>query len=80
MAAMITTDDNPFDPRVDWDQWQAWDVEHGYNTCAYLARIVATSGEFPEVLQAADTEKAIDEIIEIHAGGIYKKLPLGPAA
>jgi hypothetical protein len=77
MAAMITTEDNPFDPRTDYASWYAWDVEQGYNTCAYLARIVALFPDsFPDELQDAAVEEAIDEIIEIHAGGLYKKLPV----
>jgi hypothetical protein len=80
MAAMITTNDNPIDPREDFTAWYAWDVEHGYNTCAYLARVAATSHNIPDVLNEHYIEKAIDEIIEIHAGGIYKKLPVSEAA
>lgn len=80
MAAMITTEDNPFDPRIDFPHWYAWDVEHGYNTCAYLGRVVVVSDELPDVLYDHYVEKAIDEIISIHAGGIYKKLPLQTAA
>lgn len=80
MAAMITTVDNPFDPRTQYPAWYAWDVEQGYNTCAYLARIVALFPDsFPESLQDVAIEQAIDEIIEIHDGGLYKKLELTAA-
>lgn len=80
MAAMITTLDNPFDPREDFTSWYAWDTEHGYNTCAYLARVAVVSEAFPEPVQAKQIELAIDEIIKIHNGGMYKKLPLDQAA
>lgn len=76
MAAMITTVDNPFDPREDYDSWLAWDVEHGYNTNSYLARVASVADEFPEAVQERQIEIAIDEIIEMHSGGIYKKLKL----
>lgn len=76
MAVMITTEDNPFDPREDYWSWYQWDVEHGYNTCSYLARIVHLSDGFPQAVQDKETEKAIDEIIEMHDGGLYKKLEL----
>lgn len=76
MAAMITTLDNPHDPRQDYDAWYQWDIEHGYYTCAYLARVAKVSDEFPQEVRDAEIEAAIDEIIEIHAGGMYKKLPL----
>lgn len=80
MAAMITTIDNPIDPRRDFARWYAWDVENGYNTCAYLARIVVLLPDEPEVLHDHQVEVAIDEIIKIHAGGMYKKLPVDLAA
>lgn len=74
MAAMITTTDNPYDPRQDFPAWFTWDVQNGYNTCAYLARVAVIASELPQVVQDHQIEEAIDEIIEIHAGGIYKKL------
>lgn len=80
MAAMISTEDNPFDPRTDWVSWYEWDVEHGYNTCAYLARVASLSSEFPQSTQEKQIEQAIDEIIEIHNGGMYVKLPVEVAA
>lgn len=79
MAAMITTEDNPFDPREDWAAWYQWDVASGYNTCAYLDRVAMVADDLPEVMQHAQVEKAIDEIIEIHDGGLYRKLYLEAA-
>lgn len=76
MAAMITTEDNPYDPRDDFPHWYAWDLEHGYNTCAYLARITTLLPGQPEILDDYEVERAINEIIEIHNGGFYKKLPI----
>jgi hypothetical protein len=80
MAAMITTIDNPHDPRTDFLSWYAWDTQNGYNTCAYLARVALVSPELPEPVTDQEIEDAIDEIIRIHAGGMYMKLPLFDAA
>lgn len=80
MAAMITTEDNPFDPRQDFWAWYQWDVEQGYNTCAYLARVAQAADEVPQEVIDRQIEQAIDEIIELHSGGIYKKLPIEEAA
>lgn len=80
VPAMITTEDNPYDPRTDYPSWYRWDVGQGYNTCAYLARVAAVPDELPEAIQDAYIEAAIDEIIALHAGGLYKKLPLPHAA
>lgn len=80
MAAMLTTEDNPFDPRTHYQQWYAWDVAQGYNTCALLARIVvAPEDDFPQEIINLIIDKAMDEIISLHAGGLYKKLPLEAA-
>lgn len=76
MAAMITTEDNPYDPRTDYASWYRWDVGEGYNTCSYLARVASLPDDLPEIVRESYLEAAIDEIIEIHAGGMYKKLPL----
>lgn len=76
MASMITTVDNPFDPRTDWDSWYQWDVAQGYNTCAYLDRVASVADEFPEGVQLQNIEEAIDEIVAIHNGELYKKLPV----
>jgi hypothetical protein len=76
VSAMITTVDNPHDPRIDFPSWYAWDTENGYNTCAYLARIALVSPDLPEPVTDQEIEDAIDEIIKIHAGGMYMKLPL----
>lgn len=74
MPAMITTVDNPHDPRQDFARWYAWDVQQGYNTCAYLARVAVISENMPSIVQDRQMESAIDEIIRMHAGGLYKKL------
>lgn len=74
MSSMITTVDNPYDPRTDFEAWYMWDTGHGYNTSAYLDRVAAVSEEFPEAIRDRQVEDAIDEIIAIHNGGMYKKL------
>ena len=36
---MLTTFDNPFNPFEQFVQWRLFDIEKGYYTCEYLARI-----------------------------------------
>ena len=74
MASMITTVDNPYDPRTDFEAWYMWDTGQGYNTSAYLDRVSAVAEEFPSAVQDRNVEDAIDEIIAIHSNGMYKKL------
>lgn len=79
MAIMLTTRDNPVDPREDFAAWYAWDVGEGYNTCQYLARIAVLADDFPQEFNDRLIEKAADEIIALH-GDLYKKLPVLEAA
>ena len=76
MASMLTTEDNPYDPREDFMAWYAWDVDQGYNTCAYLAGVALAPEELPQVFIDLIIDRAMDEIIREHAGGLYKKLPV----
>lgn len=70
----ITTFDNPFDPFKQFTQWFLFDVEKGYNTCGYLARIARTSEQFSEEENNSEVERAIDEIIKYDFLNIYKKV------
>jgi hypothetical protein len=71
---MLTTEDNPFDPFTEYNEWYVFDERSGYHTCAYLARIERTSDEMSEGDQAIAHEAAIDEIVEMNLLGIYKKV------
>lgn len=72
--SMLTTEDNPFDPFTQFDEWYNFDEASGYHTTAYLARIVKTSSALSEVDQSLAIEQAIDEIIEENILGIYRKV------
>jgi len=72
--AMLTTIDNPFNPFTQYNEWLAWDEQHGYYTNEYLARIVKTSDELSEVDEALAINQAIDEIVKLNVLGIYRKV------
>lgn len=74
MASMITTVDNPFSPLTQFDEWYAYDIHKGYGTCAYLARIAKTSPSLTPYQNEVEIDRAIDEIIRLHGGEIYKKI------
>lgn len=63
---MLTTIDNPYDPFDEWEQWLAFDVEQGYNTCGYLARIANTSSGLSEEMNNEEIERAMDEICKLN--------------
>lgn len=73
-ACMLTTVDNPFDPFTQFDSWFLYDVEKGYNSCAYLDRIAKTSDQLSDEENAEEIERAIDEIIKYDFMNIYKKV------
>ena len=71
---MLTTVDNPYDPFTQYEEWNAYDVQMGYHTASYLARIVVTSNELSYADQKRANERAIDEIVKLNVLGIYKKV------
>ena len=74
LRSMLTTSDNPFDPFTNFTEWYNFDVSKGYNTCAYLARIVVSSDELSDADQAAATDQAIEEILDLNLTGNYIRL------
>lgn len=70
----LTTFDNPYDPFEQLSDWFLFDVEKGYNSCAYLARIAKTSDQFSDEENDHEIERAIDEIIKYDFMNIYKKV------
>lgn len=73
-VAALTTFDNPFDPFDNFREWFLYDVEKGYNSCGYLARIAKTSSQFTDEENNEEIERAIDEIIKYDFLNIYKKV------
>ena len=73
-SVALTTFDNPYDPFDDFNEWYLFDVEKGYNSCAYLARIARTSDEFTDKENEIEIERAIDEIIRLDFMNIYRKV------
>lgn len=70
----LTTVDNPYDPFTQFRKWFLFDVEKGYNSCAYLGRIARTSEEFTDEENNLEIERAIDEIIRYDFMNVYKKV------
>jgi hypothetical protein len=73
-ACMLSTVDNPYNPFKDYDSWFMFDMEKGYNSCGYLARIARTSDQFSEEENNLEIERAIDEIIKYDFMNIYIKV------
>ena len=71
---MLTTFDNPFDPFEQFTSWFMFDVEKGYNSCGYLARIANLTDDMSDQEVNDEIERAIDEIIQYDFMNIYKKV------
>ena len=71
---LLTTFDNPFDPFEQFTSWFLFDVEKGYNSCEYLARIAKTSDQFTDKENEKEIERAIDEIIKYDFMDVYRKV------
>lgn len=72
--SMLTTLDNPYNPFTQYNEWYAFDMQKGYNTCAYLARIVITSDELSEQEQSLAIEEGINKILDLNITGNYIKV------
>ena len=71
---MLTTFDNPYNPFSQFKNWFLFDVEKGYDSCGYLARIAHLADGMSEDEQNEEIEHAIDEIIALDFLGIYTKV------
>lgn len=75
----LTTIDNPYNPFEQFTDWFLFDVEKGYNSCAYLGRIAKLSPQLTDSENDLEVERAIDEIIKYDFMNIYKKVVQKPA-
>ena len=71
---MLTTIDNPFNPFEQFTSWFLFDVEKGYNSCSYLARIAHYTDDMTQKEIDKETERAMDEIIQYDFRGVFKKV------
>lgn len=64
---MLSTIDNPYSPKEDYDMWKQWDKENGYNTEEYIARLINMEVEYEvddEFTLNIITSKVINDILE----------------
>jgi hypothetical protein len=64
---VLTTVDNPYNPKTDYDKWQMWDEDNGYDTERFVARLVSMEDGFDiddEVKLNELTDKVIREILD----------------
>lgn len=72
--AMLTTIDNPYDPFTQFEEWNAYDMQKGYHTCSYLARVTASTDEFGDLIENESIDRAMNEIVDLNLIGLYQKV------
>lgn len=70
----VTTIDNPYNYFTETDQWLAYDLAHGYNTNAYVARAGNFSNELTDEEYMKEVESVVDEICKLNITGLYRKV------
>ena len=74
IVVALTTVDNPFNPVTQFDEWYNFDMDKGYNSCAYLDRVAHVSDSFSDEENDREVERAIDEIIKYDPFNLYRKV------
>lgn len=70
----ITTEDNPFNPLTDFDNWYTYDETKGYHTSSILARMANLNSAMSEKDMENEIEDAVDKMIKWNFTGNYKKV------
>lgn len=70
---MLTTIDNPYNPRDDYDKWLQWDQDNGYYTSELLASFMPdnvtdiSDSDFKNVY-----DSIVNELMETDVLNVYK--------
>lgn len=71
----LTTEDNPFSPVDDHDEWSKFDHDHGYYTDELVARIVGPIDfDLPEAIVNYAFDDAVRWLSEWNPTGNYKMI------
>ena len=72
---MLTTIDNPFNPKTEYDDWKEWDTYHGHYTEEYIARLVSMEKDFDvddEYSLELLISKVVQDILAQDSEGLYR--------
>ena len=70
----LSTNDNPYNPFDQFNDWYRYDMLASYDSSALLARIAQTSVHFTEEENAAEIERAIDRIVALDFTNTFIKV------
>lgn len=64
-TVFLTTEDNPWNPFENWDEWYNFDMMNGYDTCGKIARLTRYSPVLPENINTEEIHRVMQELINI---------------
>lgn len=73
-AYALSTKDNPYNPFDNFDSWYMFDLDKGYDSCGYLARVARTSEQLSDEENAKQIENAIDDIVSSDFTNMFIKI------
>lgn len=68
---MLSTPDNPYNPFGEFDNWYAYDEEHGHHTSSYVARLAFIGDVLSDNENQIAVNDAIRKIYECNPKGMY---------
>ncbi len=71
---MLTTVDNEFNPFTQYEDWLAYDSKHHYKTQELLALFSNTSKDLEDEDNDEELNRAMDEIVNLFNGKLFKKV------
>ncbi|MBO5629450.1 MAG: hypothetical protein J5965_10295 [Aeriscardovia sp.] len=71
----LTTVDNPYHPIDEYDDWFAFDMEHGYRTQERLAKVTPVEYYWTDLEQQRTINAVIDDFVRLMPD-LYKKVEL----
>lgn len=71
----VTTEDNPFNPFTQFDDWFNFDCDKSYYTCNKIARLSQNQREdLDPIQQIIANNQVVDKLIACDFLGIYKRI------
>lgn len=66
---MLSTSDNPYNPFTDFLKWYMFDIQHGYDTCGYLARVCEYTDDISDREERLSLNDAIEDALRYNLTG-----------
>lgn len=66
---MLSTSDNPYNPFTEFWKWYTFDIQHGYDTCGYLARVCEYSDDVSDREERLSLNDAIEDALRFNLTG-----------